>query len=54
MVDFDRIFTLTDEMGNDEKNPALDAAALRARLRYYRAQINREIAKIIAVSARIE
>lgn len=54
LTDYSRVFAFTDEMKHDEQNPALDAKALRARLRYYRAQINREIGAIIAANARIE
>jgi hypothetical protein len=52
-INFDRIFSITDEMHHDQQNPALDDRALRARLRYYRAQINREIGAIIATNARM-
>ena len=54
LPDYSRIFAITDEMYHAEQNPALDAKALRARIRHYRAQINREIAAIIAANARIK
>ena len=54
LTDYSRIFAITDEMHHAEQNPALDAKALRARIRHYRAQINREIGAIIAANARIE
>ncbi len=52
--DFTRIFALTDEMGFDANNPALDAKTLRARLRHYRSKINRELAAIVIANTKIE
>ena len=54
LTDYSRIFAITDEMHHAEQNPALDAKALRAKIRHYRAQINREIGAIIAANAKIE
>jgi len=54
MIDHTRLYALTDEMGFDANNPALDAKALRARLRHYRSRINRELAAIIVANTRIE
>ena len=54
LPDYSRIFAITDEMHHDQQNMALDAKALRARIRHYRAQINREIGAIIAANAKIE
>jgi hypothetical protein len=54
MTDFTRLFALTDEMKYDADNEALDRKALRARLKYYRSQINRELAAIVAANAKIE
>lgn len=52
--DFTRLYALTDEMGFDANNHALDAKALRARLRHYRSNINRELAAIVIANTRIE
>jgi len=54
MIDHTRLYALTDEMGFDANNPALDAKALRARLRHYRSRINRELAAIVVANTRIE
>lgn len=53
-IDHTRLYALTDEMGFDANNPALDAKALRARLRHYRSKINRELAAIVVANTRIE
>ena len=52
--DFTRIYALTDEMGFDANNHALDAKALRARLRHFRSKINRELAAIVVANTKIE
>jgi hypothetical protein len=52
--DFTRLYALTDEMGFDANNHALDAKALRARLRHYRSKINRELAAIVIANTKIE
>jgi hypothetical protein len=54
MTDLTRLYALTDEMGFDANNPALDTKALRARLRHYRSRINRELAAIVVANTRIE
>jgi len=53
-TDLTRLFALTDEMQFDANNPALEAKALRARLRYYRSKINRELAAIVVANTKIE
>jgi hypothetical protein len=52
--DFTRLYALTDEIGFDANNPALDAKTLRARLRHYRSKINRELAAIVVANTKIE
>ena len=54
MNDLTRLYALTDEMQFDANDPALDAKALRARLRYYRSKINRELAAIVVANTKIE
>jgi hypothetical protein len=54
MIDFARLYALTDEMKYAAQNKGLDEKALRAQLMQLRSKINRELAAIVVANARIE
>ena len=52
MIDFTRLYALTDEMKYAAQNKGLDEKALRAQLMQLRSKINRELAAIVVANTR--
>jgi len=54
MINFDRLFDLTDEMKHAANNKGLDEKALRAQLLQLRSKLNHAIALIAVNTAKDE